>query len=213
MISWRGPAGGDGEDGPLSPNAKDHPDFDGKGYKRRLLTLEDYNRHAEHEGWGTRVREDLDFARPELKVLRDLWFAIADRKKATPARADFDARVLKPYLPHVGLVDCVPQASGRSRYRIRLQGTELARLFGEHTGRFIDEYFPRRNLVAWEMGYDVAIDAGRPVRFVQKFALPLISHLEGESFSAPLAPEGKSARGLLTALYVKPKEGVIADAG
>jgi hypothetical protein len=210
MINWLG--WGKGMADQPAANANDHPDFDGKAFRRPLLTLEDYNRRAEQEGWGTRVRTDLDFERAELRALRDLWFEIADKKKAAPAREDFDARTLKPFLPYIGLIDCVPQDKGRSRYRIRLQGTELARLFGDQAGRFIDEHFPRRNLLAWEMGYDVVIDAGRPVRFAQKFALPLLSHLDGESFSAPLAADGKSVRGLLTVLYPKPKEGVIADA-
>jgi hypothetical protein len=211
MIKWL--TWGKAENGQMPANANDHPDFDGKIFKRRVLTLADYNRRAEQEGWGTRVRTDLDFECVELKALRDLWFEIADWKKAPPAREDFDARALKPFLPHIGLIDCVPQAEGRSRYRVRLQGTELARLLGDQTGYFIDDFLPKRNLLAWEMGYDVVIDAGRPVRFAQKFALPLMSHLDGESFSAPLAANGNSVRGLLTALYPKPKEGVIAEAG
>jgi hypothetical protein len=192
--------------------ANEHPDFDPATgtLKRRLLTPAAYNLHAESEGWGARAHTDLTFERPELNALRDLWFSIADKKKATPTRADFDARTLKPFLPNVALLDCVPQAKGRSRYRIRLQGTELARLFGEQTGVFIDEYFPSRSLVRWEMGYDVVIDNGVPLRFTSRFVLPLLSHLDGESFSAPLAADGKTPRGLLTALYAKPKEGVVA---
>lgn len=213
MIGWPpGPArGGRGYD--QSANANDHPDFNGKIHKRRLLTPADYNSRAEREGWGSRVHPDLTFVQPELRTLRDLWFEIQQKKGAMPARTDFDAKTLKPFLSHIGIIDCIPQEKRRSRYRIRLQGDELTRLFGEQAGRFIDEYLPRQSLERWEMGYDVAIDFGRPVRFTQKFVLPLLSHLDGEAFSAPLAAEDNAARGLLTALYVRPKAGVIAETG
>jgi len=211
MIGWKGAAGGEGDHDQSAANANDHPDYDGKIHKRPLLTPADYNSRAEREGWGARVHPDLTFVQPELRTLRDLWFEIQEKKGAMPARADFDAKTLKPFLPHIGIIDCISQVGRRSRYRVRVQGAELARLFGVQTGRFIDEYFPRQSLVRWEMGYDVAIDFGRPVRFTQKFVLPLLSHLDGEAFSAPLAAEDKAARGLLTALYVSPKAGVIAE--
>ena len=210
MINWRGPTGGGGKGG-MPEGANDHPDFNGKTYKRRLLTPADYNLQAEREGWGSRVHPDLTFVQPELRALRDLWFAVADKKKSLPAREDFDASSLEPFLPHMGLIECISQQNGRSRYRVREQGTEMARLFGETAGRFIDEYFPRQSLVRWEMGYDVAIDFGRPVRFTQKFVLPLMSHLDGEAFSAPIVGEGRATRSLLTALYVRPRSGVIAE--
>ena len=210
-MAWLGWRKGRGDKIAVEPN--DHPDFDGKAFKRRLLTLEDFNRHAQQEGLGSRVRLDLDFEQAELRTLRDLWFEIADRKKALPARTDFDDILLRPFLPHVGLVDCIPQDNARSRYRIRFQGSELVRLLGNQTGHFIDEFLPKRILTAWEMGYDMVVDAGHPVRLAQKWALPLLSHLEGETFSAPLADGGRAPRGLLTAVYVRPKDGLITEAG
>jgi hypothetical protein len=211
MINWLGRQ--KSKSGETAAKASDHPDFDGKALKRKLVTLEDFNRHAQQEGLGSRVRMDLDFERAELQTLRDLWFEIADRKRTLPAYEDFDEAILNPFMPHIGIIDCIPQDNARSRYRVRFQGRELARLLGDQTGHFIDEFLPKRILIAWEMGYDMVIDAGRPVRIAQKLALPLLSHLDAETFSAPLGTGGKSARGLLTALYPKPKEGVIADGG
>jgi len=210
MITWQ-PPGNDNGSGEDPSKVADHPDFDRSAgtYKRELWTPESYNSFAESHGWGSRCYSELNFERPELNSLRDLWFSIAEKKNGPPSRADFDARTLKPFLPNISLVDCVAQKKGRSRYRFRLQGTELTRLFGEQTGRYADEFFPPDNLPRWTMGYDVVIDGRRPVRFTSRFVLPLVSHLDGESFSAPLVSEDKHGWGILGALYVKPKEGIV----
>ena len=210
MITWR-PKRGEGGEEPPAPET--HPDFDpGTGkYKRALVTPADYNAWAEARGLGGRCQTDLAFHQPELKQLCELWLGIANLKGTLPARSDFDATALKPFMTNLAIVECIPQEKARSRYRFRQVGSELVRLFGDRTAQYADEYFPGESLQAWLMGYDIVIDAGAPIRFTQKFVLPLMSHLQGESFSAPLAAEGKSARGLLTALYVRPKEGVVGS--
>jgi hypothetical protein len=171
-----------------------------------------HNVFAEKAGWGTRCYTALEFERPELNALRDVWFEIASRK-STPTRADFDARTLKPFLNHVTFVDRFCGEDSRPRYRIRLMGSEVARLFGEQTGRFVDEFIPPQNLPRWTMGYDVVMHAGVPLRFTSRFELPQVSFLDGESFSAPLARKGDTPSGILSALYVKPKESLGARAG
>ena len=205
MITWKPPEGS-------GPNVADHPDFDRASgtYKRPLMTPDSYNAYAESHGWNSRCYSDLQFVQPELNQLRDLWFSVAQKKEAPPSRADFDARVLKPFLTNISLVDCVAQSIGRSRYRFRLSGTELTRLFGEQTGRYADEFFPPASLPRWLMGYDVVIDTQTPVRFTSRFILPLLSHLDGESFSAPLVSEGKHGWGILAAMYVRPRTGVVS---
>jgi hypothetical protein len=208
MISWQ-PPGGDGSGADAS---RAHPDFDAASgtYKREFWTCEKYNHYAESHGWNSRCYSELQFETPQLNQLRDTWFEIAEKKKGPPSRADFDARTLKPFLTNISLVDCVTQKKGRSRYRFRLVGSELTRLFGDQTGRYADEFFPPASLPRWVMAYDIVIDTGRPMRFTSRFILPLISHLDGESFSAPLVSEGKHGWGLLTALYVKPRAGVVS---
>ena len=217
MITWKGPKdrsggpSGDGLSGDDPPAAEEHPDLDPAtgNWKRPRVTPAGYNAYAEKSGWSARVQPDLVFRQPELMKLCELWLEVANRKGSLPARTDFDAAALQPFVTHIAFVECIPQKAGRSRYRIRQIGSELVRLFGDRTGQYIDEYFPANSLPAWLMGYDVVVDAGAPMRITQKFILPLMSHLEGEAFSAPLAAEGKSARGLFTALYVRPKEGVV----
>ena len=210
MVDWRrwfergARASGD-----QASTSADHPDFDRKtgAWKRRLWTPAEHNLHAEVVG--ASCYTDLDFVRPELRAARDAWFLAADRRKtALPSLSDF-GETLAPFIEHISIVDCLPQPQARSRYRIRMQGAETTKLFGDQTERYFDEYFPRENLPRWLMGFDVVIDMNLPLRFVTRFELPLLSHLEGEALSAPVASEQAGARSILSVLYVQPtRDGV-----
>lgn len=213
MVEWRRLFGrGSIAGARTAPKIADHPDFDRKTgtWKRRLWTPAEHNLHAEVVG--ASCYTDLAFARPELNAVRDAWFAAAAKSKAlVPTLTDFGTK-LSPFLAHVTIVDCLPQPHTRSRYRVRLQGSETTKLFGDLTARYFDEYFPRENLPRWLMGFDVVIDTNAPLRFITRFELPLLSHLEGEAFSAPLASEEASARTILSVLFVQPTRGIVADA-
>jgi hypothetical protein len=155
--------------------------------------------------WGMRCDDTLDFVRPELKALSALWHEKA-RETGWPSRADFDARSLLPFLPHVSIVERVTGEDGARRYRYRLIGTALVRLFGEATGRFLDESIPAQFLERWTLGYDTVLALRTPVRFLSKFELPQVSWLDGESFSVPLSNGAEPPNMILGALYVTPKK-------
>jgi hypothetical protein len=163
------------------------------------------NARAAAMHWGMRCDDGLDFVRPELRALSALW---QEKARATgwPSRADFDARSLKPFLPHVSIVERVTGEDGAWRYRYRLVGTAMVRLFGEVTGRFLDESLPAPFLERWTLGYDTVLARGAPVRFVSKFELPQVNWLDGESFSAALSNGAEPPNLILGALYVTPRQ-------
>ncbi len=161
-----------------------------------------YNAHARALGWTTRCFAQLDFYTPELNALRDLW-AAKSAGGHWPARADFDARALKPFLRNLAIVERTPAPV---RYRLRYFGSDFVRLFGEQSDRFIDQYLPEANLPRWTLGYDTVLAGSVPLRFTARFQLPAIDYLKAESFSAPLSNGGAPPDMLLTAMYVSPSE-------
>lgn len=67
----------------------------------------------------------------ELRALHAFW---RDRAagRPMPGRADFDVFDLKPWLPHLMLLDVI----GEAEFRYRVYGTALSHMFGhDHTGR------------------------------------------------------------------------------
>jgi hypothetical protein len=163
------------------------------------------NAMSEREGWTMRADTRLEFEAPELNALRDVWRQKASAAGGLPSRADFDARTLKPFLRHVSIVERAPNAVGRMSYRYRFYGSALAQRFGEQTGQFIEMSIPLDRLPRWMAAYDSVLDAGEPMRFVSYFAIPRVSYLNGESFSAPLANEGRRPTTILACTYFTPK--------
>ena len=161
-----------------------------------------FNAHAEAEGWSTRCSAAGDFQTPELSALFAIWNAKA--RAHWPRRADFDARALKPFLRNIAIIER-HEADAAVRYRLRYFGTDFVRLFGEQSGRFVDEFLPPANLPRWTLAYETVLLAHAPLRFTAEFSIPQISFLKAESFSAPLAVETASPPLLLTAMYVMPK--------
>jgi hypothetical protein len=148
---------------------------------------------------------DLQFVQPELNALRDVWNAKARAAGGLPARADFDARALKPFLRHVSIVECATNSAGRPSYRFRFYGSALAQRFGEQTGQLLEMSVPHDRLHLWLAGYDAVLEAGKPLRIVSHFEIPRISHLNGESFSAPLSNGDRKPNTILACTYFTAK--------
>ncbi len=110
------------------------------------------NAFAAEQGWPFRASSVLAFERPELNQLRDLWHEKA-AGRPMPHRSDFDLRSLKPVLPNIVILQRVHD-SDRWRYRIRLMGSELVRLMGEGTGRFLDQAIAPESLPRWLAVYE-----------------------------------------------------------
>jgi hypothetical protein len=157
------------------------------------------------EGWSMRADTTLNFDAPELNALRDVYRAKARASNGLPSRADFDARTLKPFLRHISIVERAINPAGRMSYRYRFYGSALAQRFGEQTGQFIEMSVPQDRLPRWMAAYDSVLEAGAPMRFLSYFEIPRVSHLNGESFSAPLANEGRKPNTILACTYFSPK--------
>lgn len=152
-----------------------------------------------------RFDTELEFERPELNQLRDIWKQkVADR--AICARADFDARTIKPFMRHLNILETVRQPDGSRRYRHRYQGSALVEVFGEQTNHYLDEFIPRDKLVRWHAGLDLAVLSGRPIRFVINFTSPQISYLKSECIAIPVSDDGQTVNMVLAFNYFGPKQ-------
>jgi hypothetical protein len=91
---------------------------------------------------GTRPRraDTLDaIAEPSLRRLADYWLSRRNGRPM-PARADIDALDIPWVLPQLFLLDCLSDAGrgadgGRWRYRYRLAGDDIEKVFREVSGR------------------------------------------------------------------------------
>jgi hypothetical protein len=169
-----------------------------------LLRLREKARQA---GWGVELDETLSFERPELKHLYDLWRLKAAEVGGLPARSDLDARMLKPFLRHITIVERAPDAEGRPHFRFRLQGSALVEHFGEQTGKLLEDSIPPGIVEAWNAGYDALLAARKPVRVLTYYQMPSVDYLTGESFSVPLGNGGAPPASVLTVTYFRPRAG------
>lgn len=63
-----------------------------------------------------------DECRPEVQELHALWQGMRGGR-SMPARRDFDPAEARSLLPHLMLIDVLPDAPRRRRFRVRLHGT------------------------------------------------------------------------------------------
>jgi hypothetical protein len=162
------------------------------------------------EGWSIHAHAALEFDAAELNQLRDLWFAKEKAAGGLPSRADFDARTLKPFLRNVTIIERETGPSGRPSYIFRFYGSALTQRFGEQTGQFLEMSVPPEQLRRWISTYDAVLEAGRPMRLLSALDIPRVSHLTGESFSAPLANGGRKPNTLIACTYFTPKAVLVA---
>jgi hypothetical protein len=168
-----------------------------------------FNTAAAQRGWAGLCYSDLAFERCELAAVAALWHAKAEGR-AIPPRSDFDARVLKPYLTNMTILERVADAAGQRRFRARLHGTGLARFAGDSTGRFLEEQIPGLLCEGYHALYSFVLDEARPARVLWDYQIPAISYLKGESFVAPLSARDGSASLLLSVTYTRAKETALA---
>ncbi len=134
-------------------------------------------------GWAGHIEYASAFDRPELNAVLALW-----REKGRggiPSRADFDARALKSILRNLWMLEEVANGAGR-RYRYRFVGSEIAAVYGETTGRYIDEVIPAGILPRWMAACEGMLRCHAPLRVTTNIDLPQANYLSLESFHAPL---------------------------
>jgi hypothetical protein len=170
-----------------------------------VQTCAELNALAEAKGWPMRCDQDEAFDCAELHAFCELW-----RSKAAdgvPARSAFDIRVLKPFVRNITILERVG-TNGSRRYRFRLFGSTLALLFGEHTGRFLDEMVAAELLPSWLAFYDMVLLCGQPLCIFTYYRIKTEDFIKGEILAAPLADDSGDVRMILAMTYVGLQDGV-----
>jgi hypothetical protein len=150
-----------------------------------------YNATSEAEGWEQLCDPDLRFTLGDFAAVLSVWKCQA-ASGALPTRAAMSARVLKTFLPRIGLKERV--ATGPSRYRWRIVGTRVAEVLGERTGTFVDENTPPRQAARWIASCDLVLGTCAPLRFVGRVLAPDKDFMTSELLFMPLADEDGSPR-------------------
>lgn len=162
-----------------------------------------FNERAKASGWTFTCGPATGFKHPQLVHALAIWRARANGR-AMPSRADMTARVMKPFIRQMSILERVG-AGKAARYRVRLHGSVLASYTGDKTGRFLDEVLPVATACSYAGVYDTALELLSPLRLVSRYQSPKIDYLSGESLVAPLATSGKGLPLILSVTYVQPR--------
>jgi hypothetical protein len=160
---------------------------------------------ARTAGWGVEVDPTLSFERAELRQLHDLWKLKSIERGGLPTRSDLDARLLKPFLRHLTIMEHVPDQDGRPHFRFRLQGMALVQYFGEQTGRMLEDSVSPESAEAWNTGYLALLKAQRPMRVLTYYQMESVDYITGESFSVALGNGALPPVSVLTVTYFSPR--------
>ena len=156
------------------------------------------NAQAARLGWPLRASSSLQFDRPELNRLRDVWYEKA-AGRPLPYRRDFDLRALKPNLTNLVILH---REEDSGRYLIRLVGSQIVQQMGrDATGSYLDEVTPAEVLPRWLAVYDAAMQAGAPLRCRAHYEHQHIDHLVSESLQAPMLDDDGQPTKLLSCAY------------
>ena len=158
-----------------------------------------FNAEAETSDWPMRCDASCRFSDERLQKLHALWLEKA--KGDVPSRAKLDMRTLKPFMRNIAIMERVDTETGHS-YRFRLFGSALSLVFGEHTGRLLDEMVLPMTLPGWIAFYDMLLTTRAPLHLENIFRAETSAYLRGELFAAPLTDDAGNIRFALVATYV-----------
>jgi hypothetical protein len=170
-----------------------------------LQVCRELNALAEAKGWPMRCGCGQNFCQSEMQALCELWQSKA--ANGVPPRSAFDMRALQPYARNIAILEREGTSDAR-RYRFRLFGSTLTLLFGEHTGRALDEMVSAELLPSWLAFYDTVLACGQPMRIFTYYRSQNENYLRGEIIAAPLADDAGDVRMILAATYVGLQDGV-----
>jgi len=174
--------------------------------------VEALNAQARALGWPSRVDASLAFESRGLAQLVDAWRdCLGDRK--IPPRSAMSARALKSNLNRVALFERVPGGEQGRRYRVRLIGTKLSLVWGDMTGKFLDEALPPKLVPRWHAFADVVLALQQPMRFLARADYQDKDHLAVEAAAVPLANDDGDPTMVMAAMYLsseKPWDRIIA---
>lgn len=156
------------------------------------------NAQARALNWQSRADASLSFRQPELLALRDIWNNLSGDGRL-PSRAALTARMLKPFLPHVTILEMLPAGPGKLKFVHRYVGTAVTRYFGELTGLSLEDFLPPERLPATESFLEAVIETRRALRVITHFQIR--DYLYGEILIMPLADDGAVPNKLMSASY------------
>ncbi|HEY0266162.1 MAG TPA: PAS domain-containing protein, partial [Rhizomicrobium sp.] len=146
-----------------------------------------YNAHARRLGWDARCDAPHTFAWPGFAPLLSLWQDLRGTA-ALPRRSALTARRLKGVLPDIALYERIATGSPGT-WRVRLVGTEFAKVYGETAGQLLGECLMPGPAFRFQLGLDEVMAAGRPLRFIARCDCVDRKFLSGEFCALPLADD------------------------
>ncbi|MBS0472293.1 MAG: PAS domain-containing protein [Proteobacteria bacterium] len=171
-----------------------------------LRTLpEQFNRHVSHGAWPAHCDGDPVFDDPRLAGVCAAWSA-ARGAAAMPWRGDVCPRRFGDLMHDVAIVDYVEPPFGLRRYRFAMAGSALAAQIGEVAGRYLDEMVPEPMVGIWLLALDMALRAGKPLRFTGRLPLPAMAMPRAEVLLAPLSDLDGEAQSVLGAISFLPED-------
>ena len=148
-----------------------------------------FNQVAQSRGWSVVCDERLAFDTPKMKEALSYWTARAGTR-SMPLRTDLSPHGMKSFLSLVSMAERDRLADGRSRWRVRLQGSDLDRVMGPMTGRYLDEVIEGEILARWMATIDLIVEVAKPLRFLSETQVPDREPIVMELLLAPLSSDG-----------------------
>lgn len=146
-----------------------------------------FNETARCYRWPMLCDPSCTFVHVPHRELLTLWRDVAG-PSGIPYRHDMTARRLQPHMRSLIIYEGVEGDGGR-RYRVRLIGSDIVRVFGELTGKFLDDVVPEKFLPRWYGLIDATRAAGVPLRFLVRSDTFDKAHMVAEYLYAPLRAE------------------------
>jgi len=162
------------------------------------------NAKAIAEGWPFRCDPNLQFARTDLNLLRDVWHGHLTTS-AVSDRVLFEVQSIKQMLRNATVLER-SREEDRLRYRVKYQGSYLAALMGSNVDKFVDENIPAELLPRWHTVFDNVLDSGAPIRLVVDFEFARLKFAAAEAFIAPLSNGAGKVNLVLAAIYFRPRD-------
>jgi hypothetical protein len=157
------------------------------------------NRMSDEHGWPMLCTTVSGYKTPKLRGLQEVWEAKRGMR-TMPCRSDLTLRDIKFAASNVGFVRATREGDKR-RYKILLMGGELEQFITPMSGQFVDDAVPHHFAQKWTIIWDASLDARVPLRTLGRLEFNDRRLCIVESLVAPLAHDGETPDGLITAVY------------
>lgn len=142
-------------------------------------------------------RSDIPLRSPVTRALRDHWLGLRGDGQI-PDWKSFDPIAVRKLLPHLIVVDCLPEPL---RFRFRLIGTFVTNMAGrDSTGRMLDAdlYGDRLEAMTWH--YRQSAETGKPLATLGTVHFIKRDWVVAEHVFLPFAPPGGPVNVIMAAL-------------